>query len=88
MMNMMMNMMMKNKYSCPVCGYGQLISPPNNWNICPCCYVEFGYSDVSWSYEELRNDWIKRGMKWSSENISPPLNWNPVAQLQNIKEKS
>jgi len=32
-----------------------------------------------------RRDWIKRGMPWSSKGIPRPPDWNPEAQLQNLR---
>jgi hypothetical protein len=69
-------------YTCPVCGYNALPSPPENFAICPSCYTEFGYDDATLSHEELRREWIRNGMRWEASNITPPpLGWNPFTQL-------
>lgn len=43
-------------YPCPVCGYA-LTEPPENHNICPLCATHFGYEDVGFTHEELRERW-------------------------------
>lgn len=69
-------------YTCPVCGYEKLEHPPQDFNICPCCYTEFGYEDHIVSPVELRKEWIRNGMRWEGANVmSVPLGWNPVEQL-------
>lgn len=44
-----------NFYTCPVCAYERMPYPPKNYNICPCCGVEFGYEDFVATHRELRN---------------------------------
>lgn len=69
-------------YTCPVCGYDKLEHPPRDFNICPCCYTEFGYEDHMVSPVELRKEWIRNGMRWEGANVMPaPPSWNPVEQL-------
>ncbi len=69
------------KHLCPVCGYNELPEPPQDYNICPCCGTEFGYTDFTASHESLRDRWVQRGMTWHSRRVSPPLDWNPEDQL-------
>jgi hypothetical protein len=83
---------------CPVCGY-QLdfypwIGDSASHEICPCCFIEFGYDDGG-AYGELRDKhevwkewrdrWIGEGMKWHSRSRKPPENWNPIEQLKKAK---
>ena len=68
-------------HTCPVCSY-QMAYPPQDYNICPCCGTEFGNHDIDKTYDELRQDWFRRGMPWFFRQ--PPLGWNPWAQLGNI----
>jgi hypothetical protein len=70
-------------YQCPVCGYGMEV-PPENYNICSCCGVEFGYNDVGRSHRELRDIWISEGAKWWSEYNPPPQGWDPIVQLRKL----
>ncbi len=77
----------KQKYLCPVCGYDELKSPPYDefncptYEICPSCGTEFGYDDATVKHSDLRAKWIKGGMKWWSNSISPPTGWEPEIQL-------
>lgn len=83
---------MRNKllstYICPVCKYDQLDEAPYDgygcatYTICPCCGTEFGYDDSSKTHIELRDKWIKNGMKWWSLSVAPPSGWNPKKQLK------
>lgn len=70
------------KHRCPVCAYPDLTEPPADYFICPCCGTEFGNDDTIYSYEELRDRWIKAEMPWFSHATPPPVNWNPVEQLR------
>lgn len=70
------------KYTCPVCGYRELVDPPKDWEICHCCGTEFGNDDYQTSHEELRKRWITAGMPWFSNAVRKPRNWNPVKQLE------
>lgn len=81
---------------CPVCGYnlefpawkGESASD----EICPCCYIQFGYDD--WAegnaeargsiYAAWRKRWIEEGMKWRSEARARPDNWDPAQQLRAV----
>ena len=83
------------KYTCPVCGYPELVDPPRgpdggaSEEICPSCGFQFGYTDDDQgiSYEQWRADWIAQGMPWSSVGIHPPSGWDPVQQLQTVLGK-
>jgi len=68
-------------YTCPVCFYPEMPAPPRDWNICPCCGVEFGFDDVEMTHEELRAEWILEGYEWFSPTTLPPENWDPRAQI-------
>ena len=81
---------------CPVCGYRLGFLPWNGKSssdeICPCCYIQFGYDDGDVEdeigrtlvYGEWRKRWIDQGMKWNSKGRIPPDGWNPVEQLRSI----
>lgn len=73
------------KYICPVCGFNELNEPPRDWIICPCCLTEFDYSNASWTYAELRQDWIEAGAQWGTSYIPKPVGWSAVRQLRNIR---
>jgi hypothetical protein len=68
---------------CPVCGYF-LEFPPSDFNICPSCGTEFGYSDSGHSYDELRWNWFRHGAAWSSTVDKRPKGWDPLFQLLNL----
>ena len=76
------------KYICPICGYTQLSEPPydeygcSSYDICPCCGNQFGYSDSGFSHKDLRKVWVSEDCRWNSAVISPPENWDPIAQLK------
>lgn len=69
---------------CPVCGL-DLDWPPLDYDICPCCGTEFGYSDSGRSHAELRQIWIAGGMKWFDTSYHV-VNWSPVEQLKRLRE--
>ncbi|GAA3320476.1 hypothetical protein [Arthrobacter ramosus] len=86
-------------YFCPVCGYSGLDEPPyleneaGSYNICPCCYVEYGFDDGGRHGEDLqlwiaeaRDAWINQGMRWNSSWTNPPEHWDPLIQLENLKQ--
>jgi rubredoxin len=75
------------KYICPVCGFLPSF-PPSDYHICPSCGVEFDADTVDHTIPELRSLWIARGMTWTSRVMSPPSDYNPVMQLQNLAAKS
>ncbi|MGH9585295.1 MAG: hypothetical protein ACRD4O_20455 [Bryobacteraceae bacterium] len=68
---------------CPVCGY-PLGFLPTDFNICPSCGTEFGYSDSGRSHKELRANWLASGAKWWDTSTAPPPNWNPYLQIDNL----
>ena len=65
---------------CPVCGYG-IKDPPRDYNICPCCGIEFGYDDSETTYAALRQLWVLGGAKWWSPNTMPPQGWSADKQM-------
>lgn len=81
---------------CPVCGYSLGFLPWNGRSasdeICPCCYIQFGYDDADVQdeggrtqiYAVWRKRWIGEGMKWNSKGRKPPDAWNPIEQLRSI----
>jgi len=57
--------------------------PPRDYNICPCCGIEYGLEDAFETYDELRDEWLLAGGPWFSE-AKPyvrPANWNAWEQL-------
>lgn len=76
------------KFLCPVCYFDKLENPPlkSSYDICPSCGTEFGYDDEEKSYEELRSEWIKNGMKWWNVFQQPPNDWDPLIQLERISQ--
>jgi hypothetical protein len=74
---------MKIKYRCRVCAYDEMPHPPRDYNICPCCGVEYGLDDTFETYEELRDNWLRSGAPWFSRHkpFVPPVNWNAWEQL-------
>jgi len=66
---------------CPVCGY-LMEAPPRNYNICRSCGTEFGVHDVNASIPDLREAWMKTGLKWWSKTEPPPDNWDPLTQME------
>jgi hypothetical protein len=89
---------------CPICGYEPLSSPAyaggDEWGsptfaICPCCGVQFGYTDANglrkmartdW-HEKMRQTWIADGMRWHSAT-PPPDGWSPVRQLERLRQRA
>jgi hypothetical protein len=77
-------------YLCPVCGYPNLTELPRShdsggsYEICPSCGFEFGVSDddLGYTFQRWRQEWVQRGMPWSSIGIPPPPDWDPVTQLR------
>ena len=65
---------------CPVCGYG-MKDPPRDYNICPCCGIEFGYDDSGTTYAALRKLWVLGGAKWWSPNTLPQQGWSADKQM-------
>lgn len=85
--------------NCPVCGYKLWFLPWENDSpsdeICPCCGIQFGYTDAAGGdedkrlqlYKDWRKKWINDGMPWSSPGMSSPENWDPKKQLENISQE-
>lgn len=71
-------------FRCLVCGYDEMPHPPRDYNICPCCGVEFGLDDAFESHRELRDAWLQEGAPWfSSEHpFVRPVNWDAWDQLE------
>jgi hypothetical protein len=70
------------KHTCPVCGYPDLEDAPANYEICPSCGTEFGYTDIARAHSELRQRWLDAGAQWYSRVTPKPQNWNPYEQLR------
>ena len=75
------------KYTCPVCTYPSLWSPPRHPvnggasnEICPSCGFEFGVTDddKGFSYKQWRMKWVSDGMPWDLKGLTKrPDDWNP-----------
>ena len=68
---------------CPVCYFAdmEMSAPPEPYYICPCCGTEFGLDDETKSFDQLRREWIERGMLWFSRYTPPPEGWSALRQL-------
>jgi len=79
------------KYICTTCGYNELNTPPwgedgstPNFEICPCCGVEFGYEDsTEKGKERFLAYWIDNGMNWFVPKLKP-CDWSLNEQLKNL----
>ncbi len=77
---------------CPVCGFDKLAEPARNktggasFEICSCCGFQFGVTDddKGISYDNYRQEWIEKGMPWSSSGQKAPKAWNAQTQLANL----
>jgi hypothetical protein len=69
-------------YTCPICGYDELLRAPAREMICPCCGTEFDQDDLFATHDELRDRWIAAGARWWSPNSMPPAGWSPAEQLR------
>ena len=73
---------------CPVCGYPGLEEPPRcevgspSYEICPSCGIEFGVEDYDTSYEDLRKNWLNKGLQWYSSVTPKPHGWDGQEQLR------
>jgi hypothetical protein len=57
-----------------------------NFQICPCCGVEFGYEDCSTTaVRSYRKSWIDAGALWF-EPKKRPSDWKVENQLKSIPE--
>jgi RNA polymerase subunit RPABC4/transcription elongation factor Spt4 len=90
---------------CPVCGIENMVTeiPWNGDNfssneICPCCGTHYGEDDWADSttkrvelHRQLREKWIKSGMKWWSKNPKyldfVLKEWDPKKQLKNVPSR-
>jgi len=66
-------------YQCLVCFYDQMLDPPADFNICPCCGTEFGNDDFDMTHDQLRDRWESGGMLWFSEYTPAPDGWSAIA---------
>lgn len=76
--------------ACRVCGLIQEEPPwgddgkTPNYEICPCCGVEFGYEDSNRnSVMSYRKSWTELGQQWANPNDKPE-SWCVEEQLENI----
>jgi hypothetical protein len=75
------------EHACPVCGFTGLDRPPHDrrgvgsLEICWCCGTQFGFTDWKATHAELREKWVRAGMRWHSAVVAPPPGWNPLSQL-------
>ncbi len=68
---------------CKVCGYPEMPYPPADYNICPCCGIEYAVDDAFESHAQLRDEWLRAGARWFSQRAPflKPMNWNAWDQL-------
>jgi hypothetical protein len=69
----------------PAPPYGQHYGTPS-YEVCSCCGFEFGNDDdpgtaPSSTFEQYRQDWIRRGNPWFDERPRP-ANWSLEEQLR------
>ena len=68
---------------CPICGFElypdgrDAFDVMSCFEICPCCFCEFGFDDTS-AYREA---WMAAGCPFHSPHYRP-VDWNPEKQLQ------
>jgi hypothetical protein len=85
--------MLKNIFSCRVCGYisseppyGEDGNSPT-FDYCACCGVEYGYQDVTpESTRWFRKKWVDGGYIWDEPKLRP-MNWDLEEQLKNVSEE-
>lgn len=87
---------MQKLFICPVCGFDKLDKEPyinglGQFDICPCCFFEFGYDDGNSgeTFDSWRQKWIieYQGCWRSTEN--EPDKWGRqeiMLQLDNLKK--
>ena len=70
-------------YQCLVCGYNEMPKPPRDYNICPCCGVEYDLDNAFEDFRSLRDEWLTNGGHWFSRHPQQkaPGNWNAWDQL-------
>lgn len=76
---------MSAEYTCPVCSFPHLEEPAYieeeaTFVICPSCGTEFGYDDVTKSFEQLRAQWVDAGCPWWGGGQEKPRDWNPECE--------
>lgn len=87
--------MVIDKNLCPACGFTLNFAPLDDnappYEICPCCGIQFDYTDAADDlegrkklHEEYREWWISQGMQWWSKGRVAPPNWDPKEQLKRI----
>lgn len=82
---------------CPVFGFELDFEPwpdeDGSLEICPCCFIHFGYEDATGGdpqrrteiYKERRQAWIATGMPFR-DSASKPADWDPREQLRRVTE--
>jgi hypothetical protein len=79
------------KYTCPICGYPELDEPPYLetgealYEICPCCNIQYGYTDLGGAFAQLRDEWIEEGCPWRGIEEHKPSGWNAKEQLRRFE---
>ncbi|MCB1224187.1 MAG: hypothetical protein KDK99_00120 [Verrucomicrobiales bacterium] len=79
-------------HTCPVCGYPHLREEPRHrdgggsYEICPACGFQFGVDDDDRGvdFASWRQNWVGRGMPWSSRGIPQPQDWDPAALIATL----
>lgn len=72
-------------FTCPVCFYPEMTEPPQDFNICPCCGVEFENDDYDTSHAELRQQWLHAGAPWFSSVRKSSEAWQQ--ELERVRAK-
>ena len=80
-------------YKCRICGYLNAEQPwgadglTPNFDICPCCGVEFGYEDATpKAILNYRSKWLAKGAPWGNKGAMPE-GWDLDQQLAGIPKK-
>jgi len=76
--------------NCRVCGFF-MKDPPwgvdgksPNYEICPCCGVEFGNEDYTVeSTKEYRNKWLSKSIRFCDKDTKPK-DWDFEKQMRNL----
>jgi hypothetical protein len=82
-------------FPCACCGYRLLEQPQRNGSggasheICPSCGYESGYTDdeLEMTFESWREQWVAKGLPWSSRGRSKPEDWNPMVDLHALLKR-
>ena len=79
-------------HKCRICGFHNDYFPwgengeKPNFELCPCCGVQFGKEDVTLeSIQKYRKEWLRKGGKWFIKKDRPE-NWDIDEQMRNIPE--